>query len=84
VPRYNDLPPAVERVGHWPESLADPAPQGRVQRSLGTFVEIEAIDRDGGLGETRLREQCERYRQLLGIEEADLEARSYGDLLRGR
>jgi len=51
---------------------------------LGTFVEIEAIDRDGGLGETRLREQCERYRRLLGIEEADLEARSYSDLLRGR
>jgi len=51
---------------------------------LGTFVEIEAIDRDGGLGETRLREQCERYRRLLGIEEADLEPRSYGDLLRGR
>jgi len=51
---------------------------------LGTFVEIEAIDRDGGLGEERLREQCERYRQLLGIEDADLEPRSYSDLLRGR
>jgi len=36
---------------------------------LGTFFEIEAIDREGHLGEARLRKQCEHYRALIGIEE---------------
>ena len=33
---------------------------------LGTFVEIEAIDRDGTIGRERLQAQCEQYLQLLG------------------
>ena len=48
---------------------------------LGRFVEIEAIDRDGSLGEVRLREQCEHFMDLLGIREGDLVDRSYSDLL---
>ena len=48
---------------------------------LGAFVEVEAIDRLSDLGAARLREQCVRYVALLGIEEGDLEARSYSDLL---
>lgn len=52
----------------------------RVQ-GLGSFVEIEALDRSGTLGENRLRALCDRYVGLLGISEADLEARSYSDLL---
>ncbi len=48
---------------------------------LGSFVEIEAVDRAGTLGEDRLRELCYRYVGLLGISEVDLEARSYSDLL---
>jgi adenylate cyclase class 2 len=48
---------------------------------LGSFVEIEAIDLTGEIGRQALLDQCERYRGLLGIEQADLEPRSYSDLL---
>jgi predicted adenylyl cyclase CyaB len=50
-------------------------------KELGYFVEIEAIDKDGSIGLERLREQCDQYIQLLGIEEEDLIERSYSDLL---
>lgn len=49
--------------------------------ALGTFVEIEAIDADGSIGKQRLLEQCNRYVDLLGIQEHDLLSRSYSDLL---
>jgi adenylate cyclase class 2 len=49
---------------------------------LGTFLEVEAIDRDGSLGAEKLRAQCQHYRKLLHVEDEDLEARSYSDLLR--
>lgn len=52
----------------------------RVEK-LGTFVEIEAIDTDGTIGESLLREQCYHYMEILGIKEADLLAISYSDLL---
>ncbi|THH37758.1 class IV adenylate cyclase [Neolewinella litorea] len=47
---------------------------------LGTFVEVEAI---GDAPEERdaLLEQVNHYRQLLGIRDADLLARSYSNLL---
>ncbi len=48
---------------------------------LGTFVEIEAIDREGSLGEEALRKQCEEYLELLGIESSDLVENSYSDML---
>ncbi|MEJ2368606.1 MAG: class IV adenylate cyclase [Acidobacteriota bacterium] len=48
---------------------------------LGTFVEIEAIDRDGSLGEDRLRGQCAYYMKLFGVSSRDLLAQSYSDLL---
>jgi len=50
-------------------------------RGLGAFVEIEAIDRTGEIGRGSLLTQCEQYLELLGIAEAALEARSYGDLV---
>jgi len=49
---------------------------------LGTFLEVEAIDRDGALGEEHLLTQCDHYRHLLGVLDQDLEARSYSDLMR--
>jgi predicted adenylyl cyclase CyaB len=52
-----------------------------VVRDLGTFVEIEVIDADGSADKGRLLQQCTAYLQLLGIEERDLLARSYSDLL---
>lgn len=48
---------------------------------LGTFVEIEAIDQDGTIGQERLRTQCYHYMEVLGIQESDLLAISYSDLL---
>lgn len=48
---------------------------------FGSFVEVEAIDEDGTIGEERLREQCDHYRRELSIAPDDLVARSYSDLL---
>jgi adenylate cyclase, class 2 len=49
--------------------------------SLGSFVEIEAIDMDGSIGAATLKMQCENYMQLLGIADADLIHLSYSDML---
>ncbi|MBD0328344.1 MAG: class IV adenylate cyclase [Pyrinomonadaceae bacterium] len=48
---------------------------------LGTFVEVEAIDKDGSIGPEKLTEQCQRYQALLGVQEDDIMAESYSDLL---
>lgn len=50
-------------------------------QQLGSFVEIEAIDKDGTIGIERLQEQCAYYMDLLGIETNDLVEVSYSDLL---
>lgn len=50
-------------------------------RGLGEFLEVEAIDATGEIGEDRLRESCGEYLDLFGIGEDDLLARSYSDLL---
>ena len=50
-------------------------------KNLGGFVEIEAIDRDGNIGEEKLREQCTFYRDLFKIRQDELIAVSYSDLL---
>lgn len=50
---------------------------------LGEFMEIEAIDFDGSLGETFLLEQCQKYMTLFGIREEDLLTNSYSDLVKG-
>ena len=48
---------------------------------LGNFVEIEAIDENGTLGEAHLLEQCQHFMGLFGIEQAALMERSYSDML---
>lgn len=48
---------------------------------LGTFVEIEAIDKDGVIGREKLLEQCNFYMQLFGIKEEDLLNCSYSDMV---
>jgi len=48
---------------------------------LGHFVEIEAIDSDGSLPESRLREQCDYYMEYLGIQNEDLITYSYSDMI---
>jgi adenylate cyclase, class 2 len=50
---------------------------------LGTFVEVEAIDRDGTIGLPTLQQQCAQYAALLGVQPADYMAGSYSDLLLG-
>ncbi len=50
-------------------------------KNLGSFVEIEAIDADGSIGEEQLQAQCRYYMQLLRISEDDLVDVSYSDLL---
>ena len=48
---------------------------------LGTFIEVEAIDKDGSLGLEKIKEQCAYYQQLLGIADKDFIAGSYSDML---
>ena len=53
-------------------------------KELGTFIEIEAIDFDGTIGEHKLLEQCQYYMELFTISEEDLIENSYSDLLLNR
>lgn len=48
---------------------------------LGSFVEIEAIDLDGSIGEDQLREQCQYYLDLFKIKSEDLIEVSYSDMM---
>lgn len=48
---------------------------------LGSFVEIEAIDKDGSIGKEKLLGQCREYIGLFGIKRGDLVRASYSDLL---
>jgi len=50
-------------------------------KRLGSFVEIEAIDKDGSIGKKKLLQQCKKYMNLLGIKDKDLISTSYSDLL---
>ena len=50
-------------------------------KSLGTFIEIEAIDKDGTIGEAELLKQCEYYLELFGIPKENLISVSYSDLI---
>ena len=49
---------------------------------LGQFVEIEAIDSTGEIGEEKLREQCQFWVEKFGIKNEDFVAASYSDLLK--
>lgn len=50
-------------------------------KGLGTFMEIEAIDQEGTIGEAKLQEQCQYYIELLNIKKEDFVAVSYSDML---
>ncbi len=50
-------------------------------KSLGTFVEVEAIDKTGTIGIEKLKEQCSKYQDLFGIENSDFVSLSYSDLI---
>jgi adenylate cyclase, class 2 len=48
---------------------------------LGSFVEIEAIDTEKGLGYKQLLQQCTFYMDLFNIKESDLLTHSYSDMI---
>ena len=48
---------------------------------LGSFVEVEAIDKDGSLGLEKIKNQCEEFRKLFSITSDQFIAESYSDLL---
>jgi len=50
-------------------------------RDLGTFVEIEATDKDGTISKEKLLAQCAFFLELFKISQNDLIPASYSDLL---
>ena len=48
---------------------------------LGTFIEVEAIDKDGNLGIEKLKEQADKYAAFFNIQSEDFIAISYSDML---
>ena len=48
---------------------------------LGTFVEVEAIDKDGSIGKEKLQAQCDEYAALFGIDAEDYCSVSYSDMI---
>ena len=50
-------------------------------KDLGIFIEIEAIDKAGNVGEDKLLKQCQFYLDLFKISKEDLIPVSYSDLL---
>lgn len=52
-----------------------------IVKNLGSFVEIEAIDKDGSIGKDKLYEQCKKFMTLFSISNNDLISVSYSDLL---
>lgn len=53
-------------------------------KDLGTFVEVEAIDKDESIGKELLQKQCDRYAALFNIIEKDFVPVSYSDLVMGK
>ncbi|MBK8609532.1 MAG: class IV adenylate cyclase [Chitinophagaceae bacterium] len=48
---------------------------------LGTFVEVEAIDKDGSIGREKLQAQCDQYAALFNLTAADFCSVSYSDMI---
>ena len=48
--------------------------------NIGTFIEIEALDKKDLFSELELKSQCEKYMALFEIKESDLVSHSYSDL----
>ena len=50
-------------------------------QNLGTFIEVEAIDKDGTISKEKLQEQCDFYAALFQINKEDFMAVSYSDMI---
>ena len=52
-----------------------------VVAELGTFIEVEAIDKNGDIGIAKLKEQCNYYAAFFNVQPSDYIAVSYSDLI---
>jgi predicted adenylyl cyclase CyaB len=52
-----------------------------IVEGLATFVEVEAIDKDGTIGKEKLQAQCDEYAALFGIKAEDYCSLSYSDMI---
>jgi adenylate cyclase class 2 len=52
-----------------------------IVQGLGNFIEIEAIDSEGNIGQEQLEKDCRHYMNALGIREGDLIRHSYSDMM---
>ncbi|MEO6539985.1 MAG: class IV adenylate cyclase [Ferruginibacter sp.] len=52
-----------------------------IVEGLGTFIEVEAIDKDGSIGKDKLQAQCDEYAALFGINAEDFCSVSYSDMI---
>lgn len=50
-------------------------------KNLGTFIEIEAMGKEGAIEKQKLLEQCNYFLKLFSIQKKDLVSGSYSDLL---
>lgn len=50
-------------------------------KELGRFIEIEAISENNSLPLEKIKEQCNYYKHLFGIDDSDLIKNSYSDML---
>jgi predicted adenylyl cyclase CyaB len=50
-------------------------------QNLGTFIEVEAIDKDGTIGKEKLQEQCDFYAAMFKINQKDFIPVSYSDMI---
>lgn len=51
-------------------------------KGLGSFIEIEAIDKTGKIGKQKLLKQCNEYLRFFNVSESDLVSKSYSDLIK--
>jgi predicted adenylyl cyclase CyaB len=52
-----------------------------IVKGLATFVEVEAIDKDGTIGKEKLQALCDEYAALFGIKAEDYCSLSYSDMI---
>ena len=49
--------------------------------NLGSFIEVEAIDKTGTAGYDSIKSACEKYASFFGIKDEDYVSHSYSDLI---
>lgn len=52
-----------------------------IVENLGTFIEVEAIDKNGNIGIDKLKEQCTFYIEFFNLKNEDFIENSYSDMM---